>query len=437
MTIRRYGDRPGWWIAPDTDPAGTTKRLAGLIALCVAIAGLSLPVVALCAPRPAGTAWGLAPAAPMGTYPRPDAYCAARVQHYPERVAANATANATIPPAGTDFRWGPWVNQTPEMAYNFSRVDGNFSGTTDEILEWAACKWGMDQNIAKAEATAESSWQQSTVGDDGDSYGILQVRAVPAGSPASANNGWGGYPWTQKSTALNADAQMAYLRAVYDGQSYMGNGGNGSPALKGNIWNAVSTWQSGSDTGPDWYTQQIRGYLASQAWQRSYPLPSATLTAICVHPGVTPASGIDTVPHLPAVSLTRSISAPSAPTSTHHGTAIFSQLPPAYCDWAGRNRAGQPATGGVAITRPRPARHARLRKRVLSEPATNGQLCLATCTDPASTIAHDNANSTNKTRSTSRIAAPSRGPGQTGPLERHAASSIKHAAPSRDNTTRR
>ena len=280
MTIRRYGDRPGWWIAPDTDPAGKAKRLAALVALCVAVAGLSLPVVARSAPRPAGTAWGLAPAAATGTYPRPDAYCAARVQHYPERVAANATANATIPPAGTDFRWGPWANQTPEMAYNFSRVDGNFSGTTDEILEWAACKWGMDHNIAKAEAIAESSWQQSTVGDNGDSYGILQVRAAPAGSPASADNGWGGYPWTQKSTALNADAQMAYLRAVYDGRSYMGNGGNGSPVLKGNIWNAVSAWQSGSDTGPDWYTQQVRRYLASQAWQRPYPPHSAALTAM-------------------------------------------------------------------------------------------------------------------------------------------------------------
>jgi len=277
MTMRRHGDRPGWWIA-HADRAGKANCLAGLIALCVAIAGLSLPVVAQSAPRPADTAWGLAPAAPTGTYPRPDAFCAARVQQYPERVAANATANAATPPTGTDFHWGPWVNQTPEMAYNFSRVDGNFAGTTDEILEWAACKWGMDQNIAKAEATAESSWQQSTVGDNGDSYGILQVRAAPAGSPASADNGWGGYPWTQKSTALNADAQMAYLRAVYDGRSYMGNGGNGSPVLTGNIWNAVSTWQSGSDTGRDWYTQQIQGYLASQAWQNSLASESGLIT---------------------------------------------------------------------------------------------------------------------------------------------------------------
>jgi hypothetical protein len=30
------------------------------------------------------------------------------------------------------------------MKANFARVDGNFSGTTGEILEWAACKWGRD-----------------------------------------------------------------------------------------------------------------------------------------------------------------------------------------------------------------------------------------------------------------------------------------------------
>ena len=197
------------------------------------------------------------------------------MQQYPERVAANATANTTIPPAARTST-GSTGNQTPEMAYNFSKVDGNFSGTTDEILEWAACKWGMDQNIAKAEATAESSWYQSTVGDNGDSYGHLS-------SPGSARRvfrvreQWAGRLSLARrsSTALDADAQMAYLRAVYDGQSYMRNGGNGSPALKGDIWNAVSTWQSGSDTGPDGYVQEIQGYLASQAWRRSYPLHSA------------------------------------------------------------------------------------------------------------------------------------------------------------------
>src|SRR5215467_2524184 len=27
------------------------------------------------------------------------------------------------------------------------RINGNFTGTTAEILRWAACKWGIDQNM--------------------------------------------------------------------------------------------------------------------------------------------------------------------------------------------------------------------------------------------------------------------------------------------------
>jgi hypothetical protein len=204
--------------------------------------------------------WALATAAAQGTFPRSDAYCAARVQVYPERIAANVTANHTVFPAGTNFHWGAWTTQTAEMKYNFSKVTGNFSGTTDEILEWAACKWGMEQNIAKAEAISESSWHQSTVGDSGESYGILQVRSSPTG-PATKNDGWGGYPYTQESTALDADAQMAYLRTVYDGESYMGAG------PKGDIWRAVSSWQSGSDTGDSTpYVLETKKYLANQTW---------------------------------------------------------------------------------------------------------------------------------------------------------------------------
>lgn len=226
-----------------------------------------------------------------GVYPLSDSYCSGRVQKFAERVPANTTANNDVPPAGTNFSWGPWVSQDvapgtgiAETAYNFSKVDGNVPKgfTTDEILEWAACKWGMDQNIAKGEAIAESNWLQSNKGDldscgGYDSYGILQVRATNPSvcTPGSVeNSGWGGYPWTANSTAVDADAQMARLRAVYDGQSYMGAGGNGNPVLTGStstavgapIWNAVSTWQSGTDTGPDAYTSQIQSCLASSCW---------------------------------------------------------------------------------------------------------------------------------------------------------------------------
>ena len=45
------------------------------------------------------------------------------------------------------------------------RVNGNFTGTTAEILRWAACKWGINQNIVFAQAAVESWWRQTTKGD--------------------------------------------------------------------------------------------------------------------------------------------------------------------------------------------------------------------------------------------------------------------------------
>ncbi|HEX9528892.1 MAG TPA: hypothetical protein VF951_15440, partial [Streptosporangiaceae bacterium] len=40
------------------------------------------------------------------------------------------------------------------------RINGNFKGTTKQILRWAACKWGIDQNMAFAQAAVESWWRE-------------------------------------------------------------------------------------------------------------------------------------------------------------------------------------------------------------------------------------------------------------------------------------
>jgi hypothetical protein len=44
-------------------------------------------------------------------------------------------------------------------------ISGEFTGTTREILQWAACKWGIDQNVVFAQAAVESWWQQAQLGD--------------------------------------------------------------------------------------------------------------------------------------------------------------------------------------------------------------------------------------------------------------------------------
>jgi hypothetical protein len=206
------------------------------------------------APSGSGQFFGLAPA---GTQlPRSDAYCASQVQPMAENVAANTTANHTVPSGSIQL--GPWAQHIAD----FTHVDGNFTGTTGEILEWAACKWGWNQDYAFAEAVIESTWRQSEVG--ANSYGILQVKVAPTGTSPSANTGWGGYPWVQESTALDADMQMAYLRACYDGDTpWLGTG-----YAAGDAWGCIGSWFSG-----DWHSAAANGYISrvqndlnSQAW---------------------------------------------------------------------------------------------------------------------------------------------------------------------------
>ncbi len=45
------------------------------------------------------------------------------------------------------------------------RVDGGFTGTTDEIIQWASCKWGFDEDLTRAQAYVESNWSQEFRGD--------------------------------------------------------------------------------------------------------------------------------------------------------------------------------------------------------------------------------------------------------------------------------
>jgi len=51
----------------------------------------------------------------------------------------------------TSPQWDSWL---------LPRVDGQFTGTTDEILQWAACKWGLPDNLLRADAVVESTWFQ-------------------------------------------------------------------------------------------------------------------------------------------------------------------------------------------------------------------------------------------------------------------------------------
>ena len=162
-----------------------------------------------------------------------------------------------------------------------SRVVGDYqSGTTEEILRWASCNWGLDEDVTKARAIAESDWRQSAVGDINndpavcqrigrsapcpESYGILQVRGTVHE---------GTYPQTRSSTAANADYASAWQRACYDGQmaywkDYMGP--NGAQYRAGDLWGCVGMWYSGQwyDQGASNYIAAVQRHLRERPWER-------------------------------------------------------------------------------------------------------------------------------------------------------------------------
>ncbi len=82
--------------------------------------------------------------------------------------APNNTAFNVPPPDGVPSSF--YSNPTPSSgggipSSDYANVTGNYSGTTDEIVRWAACKWGVDEDVVRAQGEVESGWDQGGAGD--------------------------------------------------------------------------------------------------------------------------------------------------------------------------------------------------------------------------------------------------------------------------------
>jgi hypothetical protein len=147
---------------------------AWLVGAAVLITGAAA-VIVYCAP-PTSRVPGTLPAAaapvhfrtlPPGAQPPSGARCAHWVRASPsqENRPANEIFNHTM-----GHHVGPGffpAGDSPHAKRLALRVGGDFTGTTKEILRWAACKWGINQNIVFAQAAVESWWQQGQLGDWG------------------------------------------------------------------------------------------------------------------------------------------------------------------------------------------------------------------------------------------------------------------------------
>lgn len=183
-----------------------------------------------------------------GTAPAPAPPAPAPLEVRPGNATANAAGPVRTDPAlfFGDERFRPY----------YDRVDGDHTGTTAEILRWAAAKWGFDQlgapDLAQAMAVVETWWHQEHVGAHGE-LGILQVH--PGAWPDAAPAAW--------STAYSADYAMAVVRSHYDGSSWLGG------ATKGDLRASVAAWECGcAGNGGGSYAARVFAAYDSKPWLR-------------------------------------------------------------------------------------------------------------------------------------------------------------------------
>jgi hypothetical protein len=233
-----------------------------------------------------------------GFRPLSDADAAAHVRPAAETRPANAAANAYIPSdrelrafyGSRDDSGPPVVQLNPYLA----RVTGHFEGSTDEIIQWAAWKWGIPEDWLRAQYVRESQWKQSALGDrtyvgvgnvkrypprsrepgSGGNYtgyvwqslGITQVKWRPDGS-----GGAGTEPLRWKSTAFNVDYEAATVRFYYDDPQGQRSAWGDASYKPGNQWRSIGGWFKPYPwNNPDQqaYVRAVRQILAARTWAR-------------------------------------------------------------------------------------------------------------------------------------------------------------------------
>jgi len=198
-----------------------------------------------------------------------DADCTARVRKTAETRPQNAAFNARA--------------SGPAQGGFYARVTGNFAGTTDEIIQWASCKWGIDEDIVMAQAAKESGWYQQGRGDwtadaarcvpghglgvDGrsgqcpESIGMMQTR-YPYMQAA--------FPMATNSTAYNLDEALAARRSCFEGnETWLNTVDRGQNYAAGDIWGCVGMWFAGRwhTADANTYVAAVQDYLNRRIWE--------------------------------------------------------------------------------------------------------------------------------------------------------------------------
>jgi len=205
------------------------------------------------------------------------------------------------PPGGVPsyfYQNAPAGNELPHA--DFANVDGNYSGSTDDLIRITACKWGIDEDYVRAQAWIEDGWHQDCaaahggigcrVGGDlnspaGDPSG-LAVTSITPGGVFSAIDGYGNpglptdhwdswsmlqtkvyyewmtWPMIQDSTSFGLDFRFAEMRGCVNGDqtSYYNSQSSSQGTDYQNAVNAARSNPSGASPVSGWTNLQYLSY---------------------------------------------------------------------------------------------------------------------------------------------------------------------------------
>jgi hypothetical protein len=225
--------------------------------------------------------------APVGFLPLSDARAAALVTHEPETRPSNASANDYVPTTAqlTAFHasTASYMND-PYRQYVTGRP-GLAHPSTDDLVQWAAHKWGIPEDWIRAGMLFESHWYQTALGDlqsvssswyslyppqariagtleAYESMGVMQVRWRADNSSLAA----GTEPLRWQSTAFNLDFYGSTLRWMYNGLCPWCGTGYGP----GQAWNTIGGWYGGGPwggTADQWYIADVQDALHFRYWE--------------------------------------------------------------------------------------------------------------------------------------------------------------------------
>lgn len=241
---------------------------------------------------------------PPGAALPSEATCAAQVKRSPETRPSNAVHNAT--------------KATQNGAV--PGVTGNYAGTTDEIIQWAACTKGIDEDLARAQAAVESWWDQETEGDFGsDATACAPGHTIGSDGqaglcPQSIGLTQVRYPYHQagfrdgnatKSTAYNAQYLQDILRRCFNGEyGWLNDVEHVGTYAAGDMWGCVGMWFSGRWHTPpaEEYIARVKDYLARKVWttsdflsyRQTGPTPTTTPSASTSTAAPTTSTGTST-----------------------------------------------------------------------------------------------------------------------------------------------